>query len=472
MSLSASEVRLVVNELASHWQGAFVQKVHMRGPRVLQLSLRRPGENGTLTLSIDPQLSYLCLLPQRGESDPEASAFCMLLRRWFKGGRLESLAQVGADRVVEIRGSRGVLYVEMIGRHGAFVLCDEEASVLSVHPSGSHRIDLHSGRPYEPPRGGGRNPPPSRFAADRINTEICSLVEGSITSEGTSGRRDALARRLSKLVKKVRRRLGHIEKDLARAGGHAELAHQGELLKLHLGSIRRGMSSVTVTDLMSEEGNEIEIALDPKLTPSGNLERAFSKARRAKRAGEVAGKRRVEVLAELERLEELRARLETADDGDLEEIASLAGVPLAESPPKRRRGPAPRLPYKAYRDCRGGKVLVGRSAGDNDRLTIDVARPHDLWFHARGYHGSHVVLVLDKGTQVDSERLLDAATLAAHFSEARGNTSVEVTHTERRYVQKPRKAPPGQVVLLREKVVRLHVEPDRLRRLLEARQDS
>jgi predicted ribosome quality control (RQC) complex YloA/Tae2 family protein len=113
-------------------------------------------------------------------------------------------------------------------------------------------------------------------------------------------------------------------------------------------------------------------------------------------------------------------------------------------------------------------ILVGKGADDNDRLTIEHARPHDLWLHARDDAGAHVVVPLERGEACPPELLCDAATLAAHFSQARGQARVDVLYTERRYVRKPRKIGPGKVVLLREKVFRLHLEPARLKRLLAA----
>jgi predicted ribosome quality control (RQC) complex YloA/Tae2 family protein len=80
-----------------------------------------------------------------------------------------------------------------------------------------------------------------------------------------------------------------------------------------------------------------------------------------------------------------------------------------------------------------------------------------------------VVVPLGRGEEPSPELLVDAALLAAHFSDARGDTDVEVTWTRRRYVQKPRGAPPGSVRLLREKTILLEVDPDRLARLLDDR---
>ena len=106
----------------------------------------------------------------------------------------------------------------------------------------------------------------------------------------------------------------------------------------------------------------------------------------------------------------------------------------------------------------GWIILVGRSNQENDRLTHKVARQRDLWFHARGVAGSHVVL--QRGGRKDNpskETLEAAASIAAYYSKARTSGLVPVIYTEKRYVRKPRKAPPGLAVCLREKV--LMVEP-------------
>jgi predicted ribosome quality control (RQC) complex YloA/Tae2 family protein len=471
VTLNAAEIGEVIAELASIWCGGQVQKVHMFGTRTVSLTLRVPGQSGALTLSAEPGRAGLCLIPRRGESDPEASAFCMLLRRELKGGRLEELRQLGDDRVVEVRCSRARLVIEMLGRRGVLALCDPELKVIALSPAAGVRPGLARGATYEPPPDGGRPPQVSLLTPTRANEGACERM--AVARRAESGRRDLLLKHLGARLGKARRRLAHIEKDFERAAGGAELQRRGELLQIHLGQVRKGMTSVTVPDLLSGSGAPVEIALVPSLSPAANLEGLFKRARKARRAGEVATQRRDEARHDLARLEALRERAEQVAEEGLAELAEEVGVRLGPAASgARRRGDAPRLPYRAYRDCRGCRVLVGRSAGDNDRLTTNVARPHDLWLHARGVHGSHVVLPLDKGTQVDAERLLDAATLAAHFSEARENVTVEVTYTPRRYVQKPRKAPPGQVVLLREKVLLLRVEEARLRRLLSLRLDS
>jgi predicted ribosome quality control (RQC) complex YloA/Tae2 family protein len=153
--------------------------------------------------------------------------------------------------------------------------------------------------------------------------------------------------------------------------------------------------------------------------------------------------------------------------------ARALGVRDQEAAPGRGRAKeAPRVPYTEYAGWGGGRILVGRGAADNDALTLRVAKPHDVWMHARGVAGAHVVVPLARGAQCPQGLLLDAATLAAHHSDARGADFVEVTWTERRYVRKPRKSPPGSVALDREKVLALRPEAERLARLLASRREG
>jgi predicted ribosome quality control (RQC) complex YloA/Tae2 family protein len=79
---------------------------------------------------------------------------------------------------------------------------------------------------------------------------------------------------------------------------------------------------------------------------------------------------------------------------------------------------------------------------------------------------------LEKGTSCPPDVLVDAATLAAHFSDARDEAVCDVSYVERRYVRKPRGSAPGAVTYDHEKVLALRVEPERLARLLGSREEG
>ncbi|MBV8198557.1 MAG: DUF814 domain-containing protein, partial [Candidatus Eremiobacteraeota bacterium] len=107
--------------------------------------------------------------------------------------------------------------------------------------------------------------------------------------------------------------------------------------------------------------------------------------------------------------------------------------------PKRRRA------VLEFRTSQGSRILVGRSPLENAELTFRVARPEDLWFHARGIPGAHVILSRDDRGAVPDEDVTTAAELAAFHSRAKGSAIVTVDYTQRKHVRKQRAAPPGLV---------------------------
>jgi predicted ribosome quality control (RQC) complex YloA/Tae2 family protein len=99
-------------------------------------------------------------------------------------------------------------------------------------------------------------------------------------------------------------------------------------------------------------------------------------------------------------------------------------------------------------------VLIGRSNEGNDHLTLHLARPEDYWLHAHGVPGSHVVLRRGKAKDEPSKQaLLEVASWAAFYSQARSAGTVPVLVTRKKYVRKPRKAPPGTVTCERERML-------------------
>ncbi len=103
----------------------------------------------------------------------------------------------------------------------------------------------------------------------------------------------------------------------------------------------------------------------------------------------------------------------------------------------------------------GWEVLAGRTDAANDRLSLKLARPGDLWFHIRGMPGSHVVLRVPGEAKPDRAVQELAAAIAAFHSKARGAGTVAVSCTEARHVSKPSGAKPGTVVIRKEAVLKV-----------------
>jgi predicted ribosome quality control (RQC) complex YloA/Tae2 family protein len=231
-------------------------------------------------------------------------------------------------------------------------------------------------------------------------------------------------------------------------------------------------------DYASDPPQSLALRFDPKLGPKRQAEAWFNRARKLERGAAIAADRASASRSRLAVLHALAERAQAATDAAALDavahqaqpfgIAAAGGAATAEQPATTRAQPSARLPYREFVGSGGRPILVGRGAADNDRLTLDHARPHDLWLHARDESGAHVVVPLKRDEACPPELLCDAATLTAHFSQARGQSRADVVYTQRRYVRKPRKAATGSVQLMREKVFALRLEPARLARLLAA----
>jgi predicted ribosome quality control (RQC) complex YloA/Tae2 family protein len=103
----------------------------------------------------------------------------------------------------------------------------------------------------------------------------------------------------------------------------------------------------------------------------------------------------------------------------------------------------------------GWHIWAGRTARDNDKLSLKVARNDDWWFHVRGMPGSHVVLFVRDGVEPPKEIVDAAAAIAAYHSKQRDGGTVAVTGTRARNVRKPSGAPAGTVEIARERVFKV-----------------
>lgn len=113
-------------------------------------------------------------------------------------------------------------------------------------------------------------------------------------------------------------------------------------------------------------------------------------------------------------------------------------------------------PYRRY-EIAGWEVLVGKGDRQNDQLTLGIAAPSDLWLHASGFAGSHVIVRSRAGEEVPREVVEQAAQLAAWHSKARGAGGKVAVHVCRvADVRKPPRAPPGQVQLRRFDTLRVY----------------
>jgi predicted ribosome quality control (RQC) complex YloA/Tae2 family protein len=298
----------------------------------------------------------------------------------------------------------------------------------------------------------------------------------ALRAEAHERSRDLVVRAVQRGILKVERRIGAMKGDLARLADAEALAAQAQWLIAAAVRAPRGATSLEVTDWSTGEARPLVVPLDPAKPARAQVDAMFQRARRLKRGAQIAEERIAKASAIVTGLRDAEAAARAAPesrslDATLARARALAPKDIvldatpsgAPARPKQAKG----APFRTFTTPGGQRILVGKGAAQNDQLTFQHARPHDLWLHAKGRTGAHVVVPLAKNTTCPGELLVDAAHLAAHFSEARGEAVVEVAYTPRRYLRKPRGSAPGLVVVDREKVLPVRLESGRVERLLE-----
>jgi predicted ribosome quality control (RQC) complex YloA/Tae2 family protein len=479
MSLSASEIRAIVEELQP-LVGMRVDAVRVHAERALTLELRGHDASTTLLLSAEPDLTRVHVATARAPQPETPFAFQGLLRKELEGARLAALETIPGDRVVAIRLERAAgsvsLVAELTGRHGNLFLVGADGIIrASAGRNLSQRRALVAGQPYAAPA-----VPAGRTDSDRFPSQpglpfprsasVERLYRALEAERVLLEARRRLREPLRAAVARARRALEKLAVEAARVPAAEEDRRRGDLLKSSLHLVGRGAREVEVTEWTEEGPRPVRIALDPALSAQANLERYYRHYRRIADSAARVASRTAEVRGREAAARALLAELDGAELGALprieREARKLGAGPRRRQVAGKKKRDEPLPPYRTFRALSGAAILVGRGATENDELTQRVAKGNDVWLHVRGQTGAHVVVRLDKGRGPDQETLLDAAHLAAHFSDARGEPQIDVAYTRAKYVRKPKGAAPGAVVYSQEKVLLLRVEARRIERLL------
>jgi predicted ribosome quality control (RQC) complex YloA/Tae2 family protein len=294
-----------------------------------------------------------------------------------------------------------------------------------------------------------------RLAADPVGVLAAAADAGGVGADepAAARRADALeaaraaARaRIADRVALLRERLRDADRAETAARDAAKLRAEADLLLAHGHALERGASEA---ELPGFDGVPVHLRLERDLDAAGNARARYQQARKREARAERARAHRAEVESELARLEVDAARVDGLDVGQLEDLVPLRRPGQVRRTAAGRRDAAPGL---RLRDPRGFEVVIGRSARENDLVTFKVARSEDVWLHAQGYHGAHV-LVRAEGREVPYDTIRFAAELAAGHSEAGQGDNVPVDYALRKDVWRRKGMPPGAVHYARQKTV-------------------
>ena len=423
-----------------------------------------------LFISIEPSRPRIYLIKRRlrdlEKQSVNPSPFLLYVRKRLSGAVVRDVAKIPNERVLLISFSAEnetgevndfSLIIQLTGRSSNIFLADANDFILeSMRPnSGTGQI---SGERYQPPpRSAGKH-------EERASDDLLTASENGSSSEALDeyflkqaaerGFRSRVAAARAKLNAEITKRktlLRKLSEDLEHHGDAEKWKRAGDLLLANAATARRGGDKIFVTDFFDEQQPEIAIEADENLSITEAAEKYFKRYTKARNAAGEIAKRQETVQKEIKRLEQEAGRLETAAEERNEQY--FAEPEAKQKPAVRAKKHAAFNGARSFTSSDGFEILVGKRAKDNDHLTFRVAGSLDMWLHAADYPGSHVVVRNPSRREIPQRTLLEAAQLAAFYSDAGRQAKAAVHYTQKKFVNKPRGAAPGLVSLASFKTV-------------------
>ena len=345
----------------------------------------------------------------------------------------------------------------------------EEFGQLLLHPS-------TAGSPLPPP-------------ADDLGADggpigaLFGIVYGEVEEK------DVFERERSRILQAVRARLKKLaskeagfRKQLDAAGGHEAVQERADALMAYSYNYKAGATELEAQDFTT--GEPVMLEVDPEKGPVGTAEALYKKTRKLRRTADAVLPLVEKNAAEIEYLRQVEFSIaeantyasrddllfieeigvELVDGGYLKPSGKGAEAENRVRATAKKKGTKPKTgkaarkremmsAIRVYTAPSGKEVYCGRNSRGNEAVSLHFGQDQDVWFHARGAPGAHVILRQQPGETASDDDIQFAANIAGFHSKLRDGGKVNVSYTSPKYVQKPKGARLGMVTIDRESVI-------------------
>ena len=248
-----------------------------------------------------------------------------------------------------------------------------------------------------------------------------------------------LIKQVKRLITHQKTKLNNLNDDLLKAKDNIKFKDLGILLQANLYNVKKGMSSITVTNFLGSN-EELTISLNPELDPSKNLKQIFTKGKKASNALIEVQKQIDKVTSEISYLEDIQSMIEFSTATELEEIKLdlFSNSEQYKNKVKKlaKKNKKLEIQHFTFQDV---NIYIGKNNLQNDYLTNKLARNNDYWFHVKDSSGAHVIVSVPGNAsdyQMNEETIRLAANLSAYYSKYSSSSSVPVDYTKVKYLKK------------------------------------
>ena len=461
MSLNWKELELILSEMPL--EGSYIQKITEHSVSSFTFSMFSRTEKAWLMYAeVSTPYARVCRTGIMRKKNRNMQRFTQYMNAHVVGRKVESVRQYPYDRAfsMDLRSGTDMIrmHIRLYSGPGANIIitdsCDNILELLyrrpQRHEEKGEKLVIDE-RTDEGPR---------KFTVREYDTPTFSEYIDRVSSiESSDERRAELEERIrekrDKEIAALRERLARQRKREEETRGFDETKRIADLLAISIWSVQKGMRSVELDDW--ERGGKISVSLDPALSPNENLEKLYQRYRKDRRASELAREEIERTEAEIRETEEkYRALLEGASAEKLRKEAEK---------PKDRRKDEEKKPG-VWLSVRGFDLIVGRNARENDEILRRYTRGSDLWLHTRDYAGGYVIIKAQKGKSVPLPVLLDAASLAIHYSKAKKGGRADLYYTEVKYLRRAKDGKTGLVLPTQERNLNAVLDEKRVREIL------
>ena len=457
-------------ELASVLIGQKFGKIFTLSRFRLAIDFRLHDSN-YLFISVEPSAPSIYLIKRRlrdlEKLSKNSTPFVLFLRKRLANAVLQSIEKLENERIVRLaflannelgQTENYTLIIQLTGRSANIFLLDKSDFILDAmrenFGEGQEIANKYNAPTSLKPKSKDEESfPKGDFAtlSEAIDTHIQEVEQARLFQAKANAAQSKLKKEITKREKLEK----NLRKDLANHGDADGWKKFGDLLLANLATAKREGDKVFVSDFFDENVPTIEIEVETNLSITKAAEKFFKRYTKARNAKAEIEQRLTILESEMSVLKRQKMRL---DDAISEKDEDVLAEFLDEKSEKLRTKTKEKQTEnfkgaRSYISSDGFEILVGKGAKDNDFLTFRVAKSLDLWLHAADYPGSHVVVKNPNRQEIPNKTLLEAAQIAAFFSQAKTQTKVAVHYTPKKFVNKPKGAVAGLVSLASFKTI-------------------
>ncbi|MCL2705103.1 MAG: NFACT RNA binding domain-containing protein [Spirochaetaceae bacterium] len=469
MSLNTKEIDLILSELDI--EGFQIQKIIQPDFSSLVMTIYKAGIMYNLLISLKQGKTRLNITSKLYGKHKKQQRFEQFLKARIIGSYITEISQPGKDRIIKITVDHNnvlsFLWIRLWGGNANIIVTDNDMVILEsfYRKPGKNEIsgekfiiqDITSGitddNKYQI-----RTFSKNSNDEKPFNTFIDNLYQHQEEDEERINLKEKIDAKIIKKLSLLKSSRNRVLDEIKESGNYESFKQYGQLILGSVYLIKQG-DKWFETENYFENNNIVSIELDTNLSPEQNAENYFKKYKKKKGTESNLLEEKENILTRINYLENLLESVSTIED--ISELIKFLDENELKKDSKEKES-APGLLFFSGKF----KIMVGRTASENDELLRKHTNGNDYWLHARDYPGGYVFIKAFRGKSIPLETLIDAGNLAVFFSKGKNSGKGEVYYTQVKYLRRAKDSKKGTVLPTQEKNLSISLDDKILKKFL------